>query len=142
MRLAVAVCLALLATGCKPDEPRPPSARDFPRAYRPVSAPEGTGVSTEQARDDRREAATVMDLAAIEPGMTVAHAVGKAQQAAFDPADPWKALGKIGDAGLLAVFADGHSEIIPRSTPASPLRWGRMRTSICIASFHPRAPMA
>lgn len=72
MRLAVAVCLALLATGCKPDEPRPPSARDFPRAYRPVSAPEGTGVSTEQARDDRREAATVMDLAAIEPGMTVA----------------------------------------------------------------------
>jgi ubiquinone/menaquinone biosynthesis C-methylase UbiE len=68
------LCLALLVAGCKPaaDEQRPPSARDFPRAYRPVSARSGDGFSNEQVRDDRREAVTVMDLAAIRPGMTVA----------------------------------------------------------------------
>jgi ubiquinone/menaquinone biosynthesis C-methylase UbiE len=67
------VALVLLA-GCKPaaEEQRPPDARDFPRAYRPVSARSGDGFSNEQARDDRREAATVMDLAMIQPGMTVA----------------------------------------------------------------------
>jgi ubiquinone/menaquinone biosynthesis C-methylase UbiE len=74
VRLAAALCLALLAVGCKPapEDKRPPSAREFPKADRPVSAPEGEGSSNEKARDDRREAATVMDLANIRPGMTVA----------------------------------------------------------------------
>jgi ubiquinone/menaquinone biosynthesis C-methylase UbiE len=74
VRLARALCLALLVAGCKPgaDEQRSPSARDFPRAFRPVSARSGDGFSNEQARDDRREAVTVMDLADIKPGMTVA----------------------------------------------------------------------
>jgi ubiquinone/menaquinone biosynthesis C-methylase UbiE len=69
---AAICCVLLLLAGCKPAEQRPPSARDFPRAYRPVSAVSGDASSNEQARDDRREAATVMDLAAIRPGMTVA----------------------------------------------------------------------
>jgi ubiquinone/menaquinone biosynthesis C-methylase UbiE len=54
------------------DADRPPTARDFPRAYRPVSELGANQFSTEEARDDRNEAATVMDLAAIRPGMTVA----------------------------------------------------------------------
>ena len=67
--------LALLAlAGCDSsgDAERPPSARDFPRAYRPVSSLGSNAFSTEQIRDDRREAATVMDLAQLKPGMTVA----------------------------------------------------------------------
>jgi ubiquinone/menaquinone biosynthesis C-methylase UbiE len=66
----------LLATiaGCKPaaDADRPETARDFPQAYRPVSELAGTAFSTEEQRDDRNEANTVMDLAAIRAGMTVA----------------------------------------------------------------------
>ena len=74
MRLASVLCLALIAAGCKPavDDQRLPGARDFPRAYRAVSAASADASSNEQARDDRREAVTVMDLAAIRPGMTVA----------------------------------------------------------------------
>jgi ubiquinone/menaquinone biosynthesis C-methylase UbiE len=74
MRLVSALCLALMAAGCKPavDDQRLPGARDFPRAYRAVSAASADASSNEQARDDRREAVTVMDLAAIRPGMTVA----------------------------------------------------------------------
>ncbi len=62
------------AAGCQQadDTTRPPTARDFPRAYRPVSAVGGNAFSTEQSRDDRREAETVMDLAEIRRGMTVA----------------------------------------------------------------------
>lgn len=70
--LAVAV---LLASGCdRPDTDagRPESSREFPQAYRPVSSLSGNSFSTEQARDDRNEAVTVMDLANIAPGMTVA----------------------------------------------------------------------
>jgi len=65
-------CAALV--GCKPnaDADRPETSRDFPRAYRPVSALAGNGFSTEEQRDDRNEANTVMDLAGIRPGMTVA----------------------------------------------------------------------
>ncbi len=75
MRPGAALGLALLlVAGCKPaaSDHRPPDARDFPRAYRPVSTRSGDGYSNEQARDDRREATTVMDLAMIRPGMTVA----------------------------------------------------------------------
>ena len=75
MRLVAALCLALLAaSACSQveDETRPVTSRDFPRAYRPVSAVSGNAFSNEQSRDDRREAQTVMDLANIRPGMTVA----------------------------------------------------------------------
>jgi ubiquinone/menaquinone biosynthesis C-methylase UbiE len=54
------------------DLDRPETSREFPRAYRPVSELGKTSVSTEQARDDRNEANTVMDLANIRAGMTVA----------------------------------------------------------------------
>lgn len=67
------VCVSLAA--CKQqadDSDRPETSREFPRAYRPVSAPGGNSFSTEQQRDDRNEANTVMSLANIEPGMTVA----------------------------------------------------------------------
>ena len=72
--LMLAACAALSA--CERDPPadldRPETSREFPRAYRPVSELGKTSVSTEQARDDRNEANTVMDLANIAPGMTVA----------------------------------------------------------------------
>jgi ubiquinone/menaquinone biosynthesis C-methylase UbiE len=74
VRLGAALCLSLLLfAGCRQaeDESRPPSAREFPRAYRPDSAV-SDDFSNERERDDRREAATVMDLADIRPGMTVA----------------------------------------------------------------------
>lgn len=67
-----AVCLALPACQQAQDSTRPPTARDFPRAYRPVSAVSSSAFSNEQSRDDRREAQTVMDLAQIRRGMTVA----------------------------------------------------------------------
>ena len=74
--LVTAMALAVLATaGCKrttSDGDRPETALAFPRPVRPVSALAGNSFSTEEARDDRREAQTVMDLARIEPGMTVA----------------------------------------------------------------------
>ncbi|ANU08116.1 class I SAM-dependent methyltransferase [Paraurantiacibacter namhicola] len=66
--------LALLG-GCEVqqvDSDRPETARDFPQATRPVSDLGANSFSTEQARDNRGEAVTVMDLAGIEPGMTVA----------------------------------------------------------------------
>lgn len=73
---AVLVLAALLTTlsACqKPvDESRPETSRDFPKAVRPVSELGGNAFSNEQTRDDRGEAAAVMDLARIEPGMTVA----------------------------------------------------------------------
>jgi ubiquinone/menaquinone biosynthesis C-methylase UbiE len=75
LRFGAALCLAVLAVGGCEDvanEERPPSAREFPRAYRPVSDAVSNSFSNEQARDDRREAVTVMDLADIRRGMTVA----------------------------------------------------------------------
>ena len=75
-RVLAPVAAALLATlvGCRPDAgpDRPETARDFPQAYRPVSDVAGNAFSTEELRDDRNEANTVMDLAGIRPGMTVA----------------------------------------------------------------------
>lgn len=77
MRPAAAVLLALaLLGGCrqpKDDQSdRPPTAREFPRADRPVSKMGATSFSTEPQRDSVNEAQTVMDLADIEAGMTVA----------------------------------------------------------------------
>jgi ubiquinone/menaquinone biosynthesis C-methylase UbiE len=69
--------LALLAatSACEPapeQESSLPGGREFPAAYRPVSEIGSNAFSTEQARDDRSEAQTVMDLANIREGMTVA----------------------------------------------------------------------
>lgn len=66
--------LAQLAAACQgsEDADRVPTAREFPRADRPVSDLGATAFSNEQERDNRNEAATVMDLAQIRPGMTVA----------------------------------------------------------------------
>ena len=69
----VAACAVLGA--CRQeatDADRPETSRDFPRAYRPVSELSGNGFSTEEQRDDRNEASTVMDLAGIREGVTVA----------------------------------------------------------------------
>jgi len=72
-RLAFAMAtLALLGACDVAEDERPVTARDFPRAYRPVSDTSGNAFSTEQIRDDRREAQTVMDLAKITKGMSVA----------------------------------------------------------------------
>ncbi len=48
------------------------SDSDFPPADRPVSDITSSQFSTEETRDKRNEAETVMDMAEIEPGMTVA----------------------------------------------------------------------
>ena len=63
--------LALAACGQAPGD-RPESSIEFPRPDRPVSGLGSNQFSTETARDNRGEAETVMDLAGIEPGMTVA----------------------------------------------------------------------
>ena len=64
---------AAVLVGCEQaEQDRVPTARDFPRAYRPVSDSGGNAFSTEQIRDDRREAQRVMDQANITRGMTVA----------------------------------------------------------------------
>ena len=77
MSIRAALCLVLVLTffACR-DVPeggdRAPTARGFPRAERAVSTLSGNAFAEEGIRDDRREAATVMDLAQIRPGMTVA----------------------------------------------------------------------
>lgn len=77
MTFARALCAAALfaLAACQPakqDADRPETARDFPQADRPISKLGDNSVSSEQARDDRREATTVMDLARIAQGMSVA----------------------------------------------------------------------
>lgn len=65
--------LALASCGQKSeDSDRPETSRDFPRAHRPVSQLGVNAVTSERVRDDRQEAVTVMDLANLKPGMTVA----------------------------------------------------------------------
>jgi ubiquinone/menaquinone biosynthesis C-methylase UbiE len=75
LRLAALLALILLA-GCgqggADQSDRPETARAFPRADRPVSQKGATFFSTEVQRDSMNEAQTVMDLADIRPGMTVA----------------------------------------------------------------------
>ena len=64
--------LVLALAGCQAGEKRAETALQFPAAHRPVSQLGANSVSTEEARDDRNEANTVMDLAKIRPGTTVA----------------------------------------------------------------------
>jgi SAM-dependent methyltransferase len=80
MRPAALACLAIAALplpACDqllpdPDANRPETARDFPRADRPVAHIESTRWSDEESRDRVNEAEEVMDRAGITPGMTVA----------------------------------------------------------------------
>jgi ubiquinone/menaquinone biosynthesis C-methylase UbiE len=66
---------AMLA-GCdfaqKDDTERAVTAREFPKPDRPVAEVVSNQFSNEDARDERGEAQKIMDLAKIEPGMTVA----------------------------------------------------------------------
>ena len=73
-RVAIFLSLAfsvLLASCAKPDDGRAEAARDFPQAFRPVSAA-GTEFAAEDQRDNLGEAKAVMDLARTGPGMSVA----------------------------------------------------------------------
>jgi ubiquinone/menaquinone biosynthesis C-methylase UbiE len=77
LKLRVAVlALMLLTAGCNgarsADDGRAATSREFPKAYRPVSALGSSEFSSEVQRDTVNEAQTVMDLANIRPGMTVA----------------------------------------------------------------------
>jgi len=70
------LALALLA-GCggpkdDPNAGRPVTSREFPRPDRPISKAGATSFSTEVKRDEMNEAQTVMALADIDAGMTVA----------------------------------------------------------------------
>lgn len=73
-RLALMGALAL--TACDQIMPvtteRPDSALEFPKPDRPVAEVVSNQFANEDARDGRNEAQTVMDLADIRPGMTVA----------------------------------------------------------------------
>jgi len=73
LRWAAALLMMTLAA-CQPakDADRPADVRAFPRPHRPVSPLGSIQFSSEEDRDNRNEAQTVMDLAKIEPGMTVA----------------------------------------------------------------------
>ena len=64
---------ALALAGCDmPGSPQAQRAGEFPKPDRPVSALGGNEFSTEDARDQRGEAESVMRLAEIAPGMVVA----------------------------------------------------------------------
>ncbi|WP_371830758.1 class I SAM-dependent methyltransferase [Erythrobacter sp.] len=69
--LALLVPLAVLIAACD-WAPFAPDEQTFPKPDRPVSGKGTYQVSTETQRDNRGEARTVMDLAEIENGMTVA----------------------------------------------------------------------
>ena len=74
-RVFACLLLSFAAAACTPapdESDRPETARDFPRAVRPVSQITSNSFSTEEARDDRREAEQVMALAGVAPGMSVA----------------------------------------------------------------------
>ena len=71
--LLLVALAAVGACNAKPvDQTRPEAARDFPQAFRPVSALGGNEFGAEDQRDNLGEAQVVMDLAAIKPGMRVA----------------------------------------------------------------------
>jgi len=69
-----AFLLSLALAGCSPAGGNGEVAEeaDFPAADRPVSALGATAFADENLRDSRQEAATVMDLAGVRPGMSVA----------------------------------------------------------------------
>lgn len=71
-----ALALSLVLAGCDATTPKPaPDTEEqhsFPAADRPVATIVSARWSTEEARDRLNEADTVMDLANIRPGMTVA----------------------------------------------------------------------
>ena len=71
---AFAAALALVAlAGCDvAGKPGGDSTREFPEPDRPVSDLGGNAFSTEDQRDSRGEAESIMRLAEIEPGMAVA----------------------------------------------------------------------
>lgn len=75
-RVSLLLLTALAAAGCDETRPRPqPTATEehrFPAADRPVATIVSARWSTEEARDRLNEADTVMDLAQIKPGTTVA----------------------------------------------------------------------
>ena len=64
--------LAALLGACTPAPGSQDAPGGFPTPDRPVSELSSNQFSTETQRDTRGEAQTVMDLAEIEPGMTVA----------------------------------------------------------------------
>lgn len=66
-RVGVGTMFAVLAA-CQGDD----GQREFPSADRPVSGLGSNRFSTEDQRDSVNEAQVVMDLARLEPGMTVA----------------------------------------------------------------------
>jgi ubiquinone/menaquinone biosynthesis C-methylase UbiE len=73
--LIAAALPALMLAGCdrpRAESDRPTSSREFPRPDRPVSVSSSNNYSTEVQRDSLNEAQTVMDLADISEGMTVA----------------------------------------------------------------------
>jgi SAM-dependent methyltransferase len=73
--LPALITLSFSVVACKPvsnDDHRLKTSKEFPRAYRPVSAAGDTQFSTEAARDQAGEAKLVMDWAGIAPGTTVA----------------------------------------------------------------------
>lgn len=70
--LAVLASLALVACHPAAKDDRAETSRAFPKADRPVSKLGSNAFSTEADRDDRNEANTVMDLAEVKPGMSVA----------------------------------------------------------------------
>ncbi|NOU03495.1 MAG: class I SAM-dependent methyltransferase [Novosphingobium sp.] len=76
MRRRTAAFAALLAlAACSrvdPESGRSESARGFPKADRPVSAPGANEFTAEDQRDNLGEAKVVMDLASIKQGTTVA----------------------------------------------------------------------
>lgn len=77
MQRAAAVLLAAgLLAGCPARDDgqagRPETSHEFPRADRPVSRSNSNAFSTEVQRDKVNEAQTVMDLADIRAGTTVA----------------------------------------------------------------------
>ncbi|MDE8654153.1 class I SAM-dependent methyltransferase [Novosphingobium sp. H3SJ31-1] len=66
----------MLFAGCqsggRADEDRAERVRAFPRADRPVSGVSASQFSSENERDRFNEAKVVMDLAGIQPGMSIA----------------------------------------------------------------------
>ena len=71
--LLACTTLALAACGSSSEgAQRPETARAFPLPDRPVSNLGANAFSDEQTRDSQGEARKVMDMASIEPGMTVA----------------------------------------------------------------------